>query len=286
MKLRLIALFCIISLILAIPAFAVEYKDSGDAAPGTPVLDAKMDPAYLTAEKLEIKNFGNFANSGNDSHLSKMATGFAYVLWDTENLYFYFDITDTTKVTKSYDTKSTDAVEMSIDFDSTKSGTYGAGRYFVKYSAYAHLDSGNGIFDGGDNTKMAAALKDDGYIIECSVKIPAGFKAEKGASIGLAISVLDDVDDDGKRDLKITWGKNDGEVKAMDMLNNPACQDKLIFADAKPLPVETTAAKAAPAGDAAAAAKAPATFDITIAAAALVCGVMVPVIRRQRRSGR
>lgn len=291
-KTLLCALVLLFAMLLSLPANAVNLKTSVRASFGTPVIDGKLDAAYQNSDKIAIANFGNYANSGKESHLAKMATGAAYVLWDKNNLYFYFDVKDPTPTKKTFTTDSTDAVEMRLDFDSlgATATKYSDNTYFIKVASYREAAVKTGLINspGGDYAKEYKAtvvINDTGYVIEMLVPLTKALRGsiKAGYSCGLAISILDDVDDDGKRDLKITWGSNTETPKAIDMLNNPGCCDKLTLVDA---PAVTTTAKpaattAAAKAAAASTAKAAQTSDVALIAAAFMSVASAVIIKKK-----
>jgi hypothetical protein len=265
----IIVVFALTILAPSIPVNAVQQQVTANAVQGTPIIDGELDDVYTYGTKMEIKNFHNFANSGTDAHLPTMATGFAYIAWDQNNIYEYFEISDPTPV-KTTVSASSDAIECTFDFGNLMTDgagfveSYGPEGIFEKTIAYAETlgqadlqnqwDDNNGyVAYARTNYDIVVKITSTGYIIENrlpvnkdSAILTNGFY--EGYSFGHAISILDDVDDDGSRDMKITWGSNDGDLKAGDMLNNSSRCDKILLVAAPVLEVieETAAETAAP----------------------------------------
>lgn len=291
-RIFLSALILLFLLSSALPVSAYTMDKTFNAVRGTAVIDGEPDSIYFYSDPLEIKNFFNFANSGAEEHLADMATGVAYMVWDPDFIYVYYEITDVTISDTETESESTDAIEFVFDFGNNHTnggsaaesyGPYGffmkITPYYTKYGKdptwkYAVSDYNTWLLDNG--YEIAVKTTDTGYIIE--QKFPAypenpalasGFG--EGYTFGYAVCILDDVDDDGMRDIKISWGLNDKEPMGGNMMTNGECTDRIRLAPApvietEPAETETDAAPEAPA------ASSPQTFDavtVLFAAAAL-----------------
>ena len=231
-------------------ALAVGQEVSVTAAYGTPVVDGKLDNAYLKSGKIPVANFGNLANDGTEADVPTMATGEGYLLWDESNLYFFYAVKDPTPIVDSFESGSTDAVEMGFDFDNTNSDearpvSYGDNGMFLKTAPYAKalgFPEGEALWVAGFSAwsdelkdgapyKVATTVNAGGYTVEGKLILNDAVKSmfKAGYSFGYAVSILDDVNDNGARDIKITWGRNDGDIQAINMLNTSGSCDKVVL---------------------------------------------------------
>jgi hypothetical protein len=247
----LILTFCLLE--FCFNSLAIRQEVSVNAVYGTPVIDGKLDDLYLNSGLISVKNFANFANNGTDTNLPAMATGEGYIMWDENNLYYFFNVKDPTPIKTSYESGSTDAIELAFDFENTNTEearptSYGDNGMFLKTAPYAKAlgyPEGEALFHDGFSTwseelrsagtyQVYTAVIDTGYTVEAKLPLNDTVKSmfKVGYSFGFGASLLDDVDDDGKRDIKITWGNNDGDIQAGSMLDVSAACDKVILAAA------------------------------------------------------
>ena len=77
--------FALAALLVAALSVSASAANSFEAATGTPTIDGKMDDAYKAAPEIAI----NVKTSGDGK-----TSGTARVLWDSNNIYAFFDITD------------------------------------------------------------------------------------------------------------------------------------------------------------------------------------------------
>jgi tetratricopeptide (TPR) repeat protein len=181
-----------------------------------PVIDGNEDDLWSAAPKYKIANvIYSPLSSPNDLSADFKA------LWDENNLYLLVDVTDDVLVNDTspeqavtLPTGSTnipwwydDCVEVYIDADNSKSNQYDS------YDAQYHFDWDRtnptmGVHNQHgrlENVEFAVATTKKGYRAE--IKCPwatLGKKPSVGSSIGLDVHVNDD-DDGGERDTKITW---------------------------------------------------------------------------------
>ena len=236
---------------------AIRQEVSVNAVYGTPVIDGNLDDLYLNSGLISIKNLANFANSGTDANLPTMATGEGYILWDENNLYYFFTVKDPTPIKTSFESGSTDAIELAFDFENTNSEearpmSYGENGMFLKTAPYAkalgYLE-GEALYADAFSTwseelryaatyVVATTVNSTGYMVEAKLPLNDIVKnmVKTGYSFGFGASMIDDIDDDGLRDIKITWGKNDGDIQAASILDVSAACDKVVLAPA-PAPV-------------------------------------------------
>jgi RNA polymerase sigma factor (sigma-70 family) len=181
-----------------------------------PVIDGDEDAIWSVAPKYKLTNvIYSLPSSPKDLSADFRA------MWDANNLYMLIDVTDDVLVndTRPYQfmivpTGSTvipwwydDCVEVYIDADDSKSNQ------FDNDDAQYHFDWDRthptmGIHRGHGriaNIEYAIKTTEKGYCTE--IKFPwatLGKKPSVGSSIGLDVHVDDD-DDGGDRDSKITW---------------------------------------------------------------------------------
>lgn len=245
-----VVLATILTLASSFGALAVRQETSANATYGTPTIDGKLDDIYKKSTPIPVATFGNLANSGTEADIETMAIGEGYMAWDDANLYYYFSVKDPTPIVESFESGSTDAIEMGFDFDNTNSDearpvSYGDNGMFLKTAPYAKAlgyPEGEVLWVDGFSAwldelkedikyKVATSVNTSGYVVEAKLPLNDAIKSmfKPGYSFGFAVSILDDVDDDGKRDIKITWGKNDGDIQAANMLNTSASCDKIVL---------------------------------------------------------
>ncbi len=189
--------------------------------PVPPVIDGNEDAVWSAAPRYKLANvIYSPPSSPNDLSADFRA------MWDANNLYMLIDVTDDVLVNDTrpdqfvrlptgsivmpwfYD----DCVEVYIDADNSKSYRYD------NDDAQYHFDWDRtnptmGIHNGHgrmENIEFAMVATERGYCTE--IKFPwatLGKKPSVGSSIGLDVNINDD-DDGGERDTKITWcGKRD-----------------------------------------------------------------------------
>lgn len=286
----------------AIPAGAYTTDVTLNAVQGTAVVDGVLDDIYTYSDAIEIKNFVSFANSGADEHLPDMATGVAHMVWDAEFLYVFYEITDKTVSDTETTSESTDAFEFIYDFgnnhvnSATAADSYGPYGFFMKimpYYAkynkeptmnYAVSDYNTWLFDNG--YQVVIKYTGTGYIVEQRFpsypENPALIKGFiEGYVFGYAICILDDVDDDGLRDMKISWGRNDVDPPAGSMMTNGEASDRIKLVAAPVIKVETTAEEtAAIAAEAAAPQTADAVLIMFAVTALSAAGILISKKRK------
>lgn len=303
-------LFWLISVVLltviltALPVSAYTTNVTTKAVKGSPTVDGVLDPIYQYSDKIIVNNFFNLANSGKDQHKAEMATAVGYIVWDEKFVYTFMTVVDTTPAKTKTTTGSTDAIEVTFDFASiNKKGTstetygpyglffkvcpytptYGAPELLTVWSTTSFSENHDWVKSDGSGYLSACKILDIGYTIESRVpyytKNPTLANGYfEGFSFGYSASILDDVDDDGKRDIKITWGKNDVDPAAGNNLANSASCDK----------VQLVAAPVIATSKAATTSSAPATFDISaiyilFGVSSLAGGTAVLTLRSKKR---
>lgn len=248
-----IALVIVMIMTMMISVSAVRQEVTAEAVYGTCVIDGELDEIYTYSDIMIVEDFGSFGGSGNESHLPNKATGFGYLVWNEKYLYSYIEVTDITPVKTATESASTDAIECSFDFANicqpgAYKDTYGTEGLFLKtlpYAAHFGLDTivKQWIDDFGytqwvkneSDYEVSTKITSNGYIIECKIPcnpastvIPKGFY--EGYAFGYGISIMDDVDDNGARDMKMTWASNaDPDTDANNMWNNSDGLDRVLL---------------------------------------------------------
>lgn len=184
--------------------------------PVPPVIDGDEDAVWSAAPRYKLANMiYSHPSSPNDLSADFRA------MWDANNLYMLIDVTDDVLVNDTrpdqfvrlptgsivvpwfYD----DCVEVYIDADNSKSYLYDsddAQYHFDWDRTNPTMGTHNGHGRRG-NIEFAMVATERGYCTE--IKFPwatLGKKPLVGSSIGLDVHINDD-DDGGERDSKITW---------------------------------------------------------------------------------
>lgn len=182
----------------------------------SPVIDGNEDEVWADAPVYKIANtIYSPISSPNDFSASFRA------MWDDNNLYMLVDVTDDVLVNDTspdqpvtLPTGSTnipwwfdDCVEVYIDAGNSKSNQYGSedAQYHFDWDRTNPTMGRHNEHGRIENIEFAMATTEKGYRTE--IKFPwttLGKKPSVGSSIGLDVHVNDD-DDGGERDTKITW---------------------------------------------------------------------------------
>ncbi|WP_308635192.1 sugar-binding protein [Paenibacillus silvisoli] len=160
------------------------------AAFGKPVIDGAVDALWANSTPLQM---GTTAPG---------TTGTARVAWDSDALYYLFEMTDSTPNAVGANEHS-DSVEVWVDETNAKRGAMGAGDYFLRVGMNDALST---VSAGLDLSKVehAVTIVDGGYIVEFAVPFTA-LSPEAYDVIGFNASANDDSDGDGKRNEYISW---------------------------------------------------------------------------------
>ena len=233
-------------LIAAMGTTATAAQKTLKAASGTPTIDGKMDDAYKAAEAISI----DVVTSGD-----KSTTGTAYCLWDANNIYVLFDITDPSPSTQA-NTKEgylyyTDSVEFFMDLtgkgnaDITK---VNAGQYTgaadipgAKFDLWG--GRGGHWTANAKNAKYISAKTDKGYICEMQIPWGADYTPKANAEILAAFHI--NSDEDGKDGREGEIFGNEGQSTAWQA---STVYDKLVLTDAVYTPPVKESATTADAG--------------------------------------
>ena len=207
--------FALAALMVTALSISASAANSFEAATGTPTIDGKMDDAYKAAPEIAI----NVKTSGDGK-----TSGTARVLWDSNNIYVFFDITDpvlSTETSKNY--YESDSVEFFINLTDKKDDVTKINA--AQYTAEGPIDGADYQWQGRgmhwDANKDKATYKsvktDKGYAVEMSIPFGSDYTPKAGAQIGVAFHI--NSDEDGKsgregeyfagQDQTQAWSKTD-----------------------------------------------------------------------------
>jgi hypothetical protein len=170
-------------------------------ATSSPVIDGNEDDVWSAADRNKIANsLYSPVSSPND-----LSAGYK-AMWDKNNLYLFVDVTDDMLKNDSNQPYQDDGIEVFIDADNSKSSEYGENDYQYIFNWAKTAPGMQEIkHNRTEGVQFALVTTDKGYQVE--VKLPwatLGTKPLAGIRIGLDVHVNDD-DDGGDRDSKITW---------------------------------------------------------------------------------
>jgi len=163
------------------------------AVRGTPTVDAEEDDIWSNAEEAAAETWVLGENG---------STGTVKTMWDDENLYVYFTVTDALLSKASGNPWEQDSVEVYVDQNNAKTTTYETddGQFRINFdNEQSFLGGAN-----ADRITSATRLTDDGYVVEMAIALDAIEPAE-GMIIGFEFQVNNDEDGSGVRDSVITW---------------------------------------------------------------------------------
>jgi len=211
-------------------ALATELRQQKPAtmlhAAAAPVIDGNEDAVWASATRYKLDNVIESLGSGEKpspvSSPDDLSADFR-ALWDENNLYLLVDVTDDKLVADTVPDQPVvvpsgsstvpwwydDSVEIYLDADNAKASEYGQHDAQIRFNWNATKPTMR-IYNQNkeihlEGIEFAMAPTANGYRLE--TKLPwRTFAAEPkiGARIGLDIHVNDD-DDGGSRDTKITW---------------------------------------------------------------------------------
>lgn len=168
-----------------------------------PVIDGISDPAWMNQDIVAIRAEKPIVGTiSNPSDLS----GTAKFIWDNSYLYVFAEITDNNKQNDSPNSWNDDAVEIYLDINNDKAGSYGAND--VQYTFGWNDGTVVGSLPSGRSTTgitYTALSTTGGYIVEA--RIPWSTVQASPAEdqlIGIEFMINDD-DNGGDRDKKLSW---------------------------------------------------------------------------------
>ncbi|MHC4439961.1 MAG: sugar-binding protein, partial [Planctomycetota bacterium] len=175
-------------------------------ADGPVRVDGKAEALWSESRQYKIGNV-IYESPSNEEDFSASYKA----VWDEKNLYLLVDVTDDNLKNDSSEFWLDDCVEIFVDADNSKSGSYGDNDFQFHFGwADANPSMGESQHNQTAGVEFASVRTDRGYRME--IKLPwstLGAEPSAGGKIGLDVHVNDD-DDGGDRDTKLTWrGKED-----------------------------------------------------------------------------
>jgi len=166
----------------------------GTAASGTPTVDAKIDSVWSTTASIPMDT----KVEGNPT-----ASGTVKLLWDKDNLYALYQVSDSDLDKASVNPWEQDSVEAFVDENDAKTSSYQTddGQYRVNYENTTSFGSPT----NSTGFKSAVALVDGGYIVEMSIPWKE-ITPETGTVIGFDAQINDG--SAGKRIGVLMWGSD------------------------------------------------------------------------------
>jgi len=163
------------------------------AVRGTPTIDAEEDEIWAEAEAVETETWV-LGDSGS--------TGTVKTMWDDDNLYVFFTVTDALLAKASSNPWEQDSIEVYVDQNNAKTTTYEADDGQIRIN----FDNEQSFLGGATAEKISSAtrLTDDGYVVELAIALDA-IEPEEGMIIGFEFQVNNDEDGSGTRDSVMTW---------------------------------------------------------------------------------
>ncbi len=161
------------------------------------VIDGIEDPIWSNSNSYQLKN--KILTIDNDADLS----GKVNVLYDNQNLYVLYTVTDNQKRASSTNFWENDGIELYIDGNNDKATSYDANdfQFVIRYDA-SQIQEGHSKSVTGIIAK--ATQNSTGYVVEASIPWSlVGVTPSDKKMIGLDFHVNDS--DLALRDGKITW---------------------------------------------------------------------------------
>ncbi len=206
---KIISVFLIVVMALGIIPFAVNADElTADVVYGTPdAIDGVPDNGWAKAKTYE-----------SDKHFSSAPTEIAAtwkVMYDSTNLYFLVNVTDSTIGDNRYEecpypglgdlwTKNT--VQIYLDLGNDKTTNYdGVNDLYIDINARGYVFCH--YIKASQFVKAATVVGDTGYVVEVAVDIGffSEFKTEEGTKFGLDVWASDNlVDGNGRADF-VSW---------------------------------------------------------------------------------
>jgi hypothetical protein len=204
MRTVLTGLFCFVFFFLITTPFQLFSQHDLDIkfTSTVPVIDGVIDQEWNNHSENQLTKI----LTGNSTTAADFSAYFK-ATWDQENLYVLTVVTDDVKINDSGEVWQDDAIEIYIDGDNSKMGSYD-GINDLQYTFRWNDETIHGGNPTGVQFKITGTPT--GYILE--VKFPwttLGVNAPaNGTLIGLDVHVHDD-DDGNERDNKLAWFTSD-----------------------------------------------------------------------------
>ncbi|MBQ4289814.1 MAG: hypothetical protein II719_01320 [Clostridia bacterium] len=295
-KLSLIlAVFMLLSLFAAIPVSADDDDAQYIIKKGTPVIDGVIDGIYLDSAFTEVEQGSAPGYSKNCPSVDDPAYGDmygkVYYLWDDDCLYFCADIKDSdpAKNTAEYYAEAgcpwvEDSVEIWVGYENRNLDQVHIGAWSDCFYYWGE-DRGVSMFQD-DYINYKVVPTDDGFIIECAMKIDADYNfLAAGNEIGLK-EQLNDIAVEGQTDgmvcayTDVDDLSTDGYTLTAEAAVDPNAGEPTSEEPASEEPASEEPASEEPASEPG---NVPATSDAGIAVAVIVMAAAAAVVLKNRK---
>ena len=196
------------------------------------VIDGAVDGAWSAANRYPINNLvlGTQPNFHKDLNASYRT------LYDGSNLYILVDVRDQTLVKDSATWYQDDVVEIYLDGDNSRGGSYdGVNDYELGFrwnDPVIVRGANSAPVPAGAQFSMVATA--DGYRLEVALPVSqVGMNPVNGYAFGLDVHVIDD-DDGGDRDGKLAWTATSDNSWQFPDVFGPATLNQLVASTATP----------------------------------------------------
>lgn len=181
-------------------------------APSVPAIDGEKDRAWDGAKQITVATHTNNAPPEDPEDL----TVDAWVMWDPENFYIFFDVVDDTLINDSESTWQDDAPEFYLDGGNEKDSLYDENDQAWELGWNDEAVSGRGISSAaGAALATIANSAGDGYTVEAMMPWSnIGVAPQMGDTIGFEAAINDDDIGQGTRDTKLAWFSEPGNDNA------------------------------------------------------------------------
>ena len=169
-----------------------------------PTLDGQIDEAWDAAPSVEMQALVEGTAPDDESDLSATAR----VLWDSQNLYVLYEVSDQTLRNDSDNSYEDDAVDLYVDGGNEKTDSYDGNDAQYEFSYDSNVVTGNAVDNGlTTGVEYQFAQVSGGYVIEAKVPLDVlDIAGVPGTGIGLDFMVNDDDGTGGgTRQSKLAW---------------------------------------------------------------------------------
>ena len=164
---------------------------------GTPTVDGSVEDAWNDIEEIPLDIIVQQSN----------ASCTAKLMWDEEYLYVLMDVKDSVLNDDSEDDYQQDSIEVFIDENNARSGSYDSDdkQYRVSFND-KHSFNGEKCLE--ENMKASVVITDEGYLVEAAFKWTDITPAD-GTEISLELQV-NDATSAGSRSGTLSWADDTG----------------------------------------------------------------------------
>jgi len=175
------------------PARAIAETRKARAVYGTPVIGGD-EAAWDKAQEINVNNYV-MAWQG--------ATGTARVLWDENNLYILFKVSDSVLSDAAKDTYNQDSIEVFVDENNAKTGSYekGDGQFRVNYKNELSFNPNKAPEKG--ECVSSAEITAGGYTVQLAIPFQT-VTPKDGMTIGFDLQI-NDANEAGQRVSIAKW---------------------------------------------------------------------------------